>query len=76
MAVYVGDIILGEKSETKMNAVKEELSQRFKMYDLGPIHHFLGIKVIQDQLTGLVNLKRSSISLVCTTPNCQLTCQS
>ena len=53
MVVYVYDIILGGKSETKINAVKVELGQRFKMKDLGPLHHFLGIKVIQDQLNGM-----------------------
>ena len=40
VAVYVDDII-GGKGESKMNGVKKELSQRFKMKDLGPLHHFL-----------------------------------
>ena len=39
--VYADDIILGEKSEIKMNAVKEELSQRFKMKDLRPLHGYV-----------------------------------
>ena len=51
VAVYVDDIILGGKSESKLNEVKRELSQKFEMKDLGPLHHFLGVKVIQDQLS-------------------------
>ena len=47
-AVYVDDIILGGKSESKMNAVKRELSLKFEMKDLGALHYFLGVKVIQD----------------------------
>ena len=50
-AVYVDDIILGGKSEHKLNQVKQELSQTFEMKDLGTLHHFLGVKVIQDQLS-------------------------
>ena len=54
VAVYVDDIVLGGRSEAEMNAVKEELSQKFEMKDLGPLHHFLGVKVIQDQLAGVI----------------------
>ena len=54
MAVYVDDIILGGSSTVRMDAVKKELSGKFKMKDLGPLHHFLGIKIIQDQLTGMI----------------------
>ena len=43
VAVYVGDTVFGERSEAKMNAVKEELSQKFEMKDL---HQFLGVKVV------------------------------
>ena len=54
VAVYVDDIVLGGRSEAKMNAVKKELSQKFEMKDLGPLHHFLGVKVIQDHLTEII----------------------
>ena len=32
--------------------VKKDLSQTFEMKDLGPLNHFLGVKVIQDPTTG------------------------
>ena len=51
VAVYVDDIVLGGRREAEMTTVKEELSQNFEMKDLGPLHHFLGVKVIQDHLT-------------------------
>ena len=52
MGVYVDDIVLGGKSVDKTNATKKELNEKFKMKDLGPLYHFLGVKIIQDQLTG------------------------
>ena len=48
IAVYVDDIVLGGKSKAEMNAAKTKLSQKFEMKDLGPLHHFLGVKVVQD----------------------------
>ena len=48
VAVYVDDIVLGGRSKAKMIAVKAELSQKIEMKDLGMLHHFLGVKVIQD----------------------------
>lgn len=48
VAVYVDDIVLGGRSEAKLSEVKAGLSQRFKMKDLGPLHHFLGVTVAQD----------------------------
>ena len=53
VGVYVDDIILGGKSVDKMITTKKELNEKFKMKDLGPLHHFLGVKIIQDQLTGV-----------------------
>jgi len=57
VAVYVDDIILSCSSPVKMNLIKKELCQKFEMKDLGALHHFLGVKIDQDKLCGLVNLK-------------------
>lgn len=59
MAVYVDDIILGQRSEVEMNTVKKELGHRFKMKDLGKLHHFPGITVVQDQLTEMIWIGQS-----------------
>lgn len=54
VAVYVNDIILGGKGEAKLNAVKKGLSQYLEMKDLGPLHHFLGVKIVQRREVGLI----------------------
>ena len=54
LAVYVDDIVLGGRSEAELKSVKSSLSQRFEMKDLGSLHCFLGIKVVQDDASGSI----------------------
>ena len=46
--VHVDDLLLACKSEKRMAEIKEELAKQFVMKDMGKVHHFLGIKVIQN----------------------------
>jgi hypothetical protein len=43
--VYVDDLILVCNDQNKLLQIKEELSQKFEMKDLGELHFFLGIEV-------------------------------
>ena len=43
------DMVLVGKDEAKVKHVKEELSSRFDIKDLGKLGYFLGISVVQDQ---------------------------
>ena len=49
IGVYVDDMVLVGKDEAKMKHVKEELSSRFDIKDLGKLGYFLGMSVVQDQ---------------------------
>ena len=42
------DILLAGKSIWRISEVKEEIAKRFKVKDMGELHHFLGVKVIQN----------------------------
>ena len=44
VAVYVDDLDVMSTSTDKLNAVKEALSGRFKMKDMGPLHYCLGVQ--------------------------------
>ena len=48
IATYVDDILLAGKSMKRMNTVKQALSQQFLVKDMGELHYFLGVKVVQD----------------------------
>ena len=52
IAVYVDNILLSRKSDQMMVRIKETLARRFEMKDLGMLHHFLGVKVVQNSSTG------------------------
>jgi histone deacetylase 1/2 len=45
IVVYVDDFILVCNNQNKLLQIKEELSQKFEMKDLGELHFFLGMEV-------------------------------
>ena len=49
IAVYVDDIILAGGSDKRMKEVKDAIPEKFMVKDLGELHHFLGVKVIQNK---------------------------
>ena len=54
LGVYVDDIVMASKSQARLKEVKKSLAKRFDIKDLGKLHHFLGMKIIQDEATGKV----------------------
>ena len=52
IGVYVDDIVVACKSEKQMEKVKQALCRKFEVKDLGELHHFLGLKVVQDKVSG------------------------
>ena len=60
IAVYVDDILLAGKSDKRMAKVKQALSQQFQVKDMGELHYFLGMRVVQDPSTGSVWIGQQS----------------
>ena len=52
VAVYVDDIILAGKSNKRIAEVKQNLAKQFQVKDIGELHYFLGLKVVQDKESG------------------------
>jgi hypothetical protein len=52
IGVYVDDIVLAGRNLERIREVKESLSQKFDIKDMGKLHYFLGVQVVQDQKTG------------------------
>jgi hypothetical protein len=49
VAVYVDDLILITKTSTAMDKLKNNLSVRFKMTDMGKLHYCLGVNIVHDE---------------------------
>ena len=47
IGVYVDDI---GRNEERIKEVKDVLSAKFDIKDMGKLHHFLGISVVQDRI--------------------------
>ena len=54
IGVYLDDILLAVKSDRRMAEVKKALAMQFEVKDIGELHYFLGVKIIQNQSTGEV----------------------
>ena len=52
MGVYVDDIILAAKTESKLEQEKKALAKKFNIKDLKALNYFLGIKVEQNEKAG------------------------
>ena len=49
IAVYVDEILLAGEEDKQMLEVKQALSKRFQVKDMGELHDFLGVKIVHDQ---------------------------
>ena len=52
--LFFYSVVLVGKCFKMVEEMKQSLSDRFKMQDLGQLHHFLGIKVLQNLVEGKV----------------------
>ena len=50
MCVYVDDIIIAAKTDEQLKHVKSALAKQFKIKDMGKLHYFLGMSVVQDDI--------------------------
>lgn len=60
IAVYVDDLLLVGKNTDEINSIKRALKGQFKMTDLGPCQHYLGMGVTRDRDRGLIYLSLST----------------
>src|SRR3954471_11903764 len=48
IALYVDDLLILANSKEIINALKGQLSNEFRITDVGEVHHFLGIQISRD----------------------------
>jgi len=64
IAIYVNDINLASNDEALLQKMKEVLAKCFRMTDLGPIHHILGLHITRDHESISINQTRYTNQLL------------
>ena len=60
VAVYVDDLLLFGPDIIEIDIIKTLLNSRFSMTDLGPVAHYLGMKVTRDRVNRKLHLSQHS----------------
>jgi hypothetical protein len=60
IAVYVDDLLIISKDKIKIQELKDRLSTRFSMSDLGPIAYYLGMAVTRDRPNRTLHIGQQS----------------
>ena len=63
LAIYVDDIIIAGENTGNIDDVKKRISEKFDVKDMGKLHHFLGVKVIQNTQTGHIWIGQPNYTL-------------
>jgi len=58
LIVYVDDLIIASRSYNELMKIKKSLQHTFKMIDLGPISHILGMDIKRESPTGKLCLSQ------------------
>ena len=54
IGVYVDDFVIAGESSKRIEQVKTSMSEKFDVKDLGELHYFLGVQIVQDHKRGTV----------------------
>jgi hypothetical protein len=60
VAIYVDDLVIATADMNEMQSFKNSLFDTYKMKDLGPIKHLLGMEVVQDIVKGTIVITQSN----------------
>ena len=64
IAVYVDDILVAGRTDKIIAEVKTAIANRFDVKDMGKLHYFLGVKVVQDIEAGTIWMGQPTIQRI------------
>ena len=64
VSIYVDDIVYTGSSKTLLSEFKKEMMQRYEMSDLGLLHHFLGMGILQTENGVFIHQSKYAKSLL------------
>ena len=65
LVLYVDDLILTGSDPNLINHVKSSLKKKFEMTDLGHLHYFLGLQVLQSKEAISLSQSKYACDLLC-----------
>jgi hypothetical protein len=65
LVLYVDDLILTDSDSKLLNHVKTSLKNKFEMIDLGFLHYFLGLQVLQTNEGIFISHSKYACDLLC-----------
>ncbi|CAA7036547.1 unnamed protein product [Microthlaspi erraticum] len=60
LLLYVDDMLIASGCKAEVRLVKDTLSQKFEMKDLGPASRILGMDIIRDRKKGILSLSQET----------------
>ena len=60
VSIYVDDLKITGSSPSEIRCIKQALSERFQMVDLGPISYYLGISITRDRPNRILRLSQQA----------------
>ncbi|CAL8085699.1 unnamed protein product [Prunus armeniaca] len=64
VSIYVDDIVYTGNNQDMLDEFKEDMKEKYEMSDLGLLHHFLGMGVIQTESSIFIHQKKYASSLL------------
>ena len=64
MSLYVDDIVYTGNSQLMLEEFKRDMMTKYEMTDLGILHHFLGMRVIQTHTSIFIHQRKYAASLL------------
>ncbi|VVA41237.1 PREDICTED: Retrovirus-related Pol poly from transposon, partial [Prunus dulcis] len=64
VSIYVDDIVYTGNNQEMLDEFKEDMKEKYEMSDLGLLHHFLGMGVIQTDSSIFIHQKKYASTLL------------
>ncbi|KAI5355055.1 hypothetical protein L3X38_007950 [Prunus dulcis] len=64
VSIYVDDIVYTGNNQEMLDEFKEDMKEKYEMSDLGLLHHFLGMGVIQTESSIFIHQKKYASALL------------
>ncbi|KAB2608298.1 hypothetical protein D8674_011466 [Pyrus ussuriensis x Pyrus communis] len=64
VSVYVDDIVYTGSSDTMLDRFKNDMMQHYEMTDLGLLHHFLGMGIVQTKKSIFIHQKKYAMKML------------